>query len=32
MHILEHAAELFTLQSPSLEDPFGNAEDCGCSL
>ena len=23
MHILENGAELFTPQSPSLEDPFG---------
>jgi Xaa-Pro dipeptidase len=26
MHITENGAELFTPQSPSLEDPFGNAE------
>lgn len=25
LHILEHGAELFTPQSPSLEDPFGKA-------
>jgi Xaa-Pro dipeptidase len=25
MHITENGAELFTPQSPSLEDPFGKA-------
>jgi len=26
MHITENGAELFTPQSPSLEDPFGKAQ------
>ena len=25
MHITEHGAELFTAQSPSLEEPFGSS-------
>jgi hypothetical protein len=32
MHILSDGAELFTPQSPSLENPFGQAStgSCGC--
>ena len=32
MHITENGAELFTPQSPSLEDPFGKASSPSTAL
>ena len=32
MHITENGAELFTPQSPSLEDPFGTAINRPCVI